>query len=562
MVKTYRGTNSNNNYSASKSGWWPIRYWESWTMYGNGGSDTLTGSPKDDRIYGGEGIRIGSGFSTLPNDDDHLFGGDGNDRLYGETGNDQLFGGNGNDTLYGGRGIDRMEGGKGGDAYYVDSLADQVIEDPYAYTSAGWGGPNIGSAPTISGDTDTVYASVSGYTLTNYVENLQLTGSAAVGYGNSEDNKIWGTYQTNRLYGRDGDDWLYGRGGDDYLYGGEGDNHFDGGTGTDTLIHSHKNGGRLYLTDTTLRSDSTDSTFSSIEKASISGSNANDHLSAPLFRGSVVMRGAGGADRLSGSEGDDTLWGGTGDDVITGGWGNDFISGGSGVDTLHYTFYELGGDITLTNTRAVHEELGTHTLSSIEKVEMYGEIDSLDLDASAFSGELYIMGSGRNDTLTGGSGNDSITGNSGDDILNGKEGHDFLSGRRGGDILVGGGGNDTLQGAFDLASTGFTDRLTGGNGQDTFVLGSSSKSHYDDGDDNTLGDSDFALITDFNKSQDTIQLHGVAEQYRLGAATVGNESGQGIYVLNANISKPDELIAIVQGETNGLNLSANHFEYI
>ncbi|NJR65634.1 MAG: hypothetical protein HC772_10425 [Leptolyngbyaceae cyanobacterium CRU_2_3] len=124
--------------------------------------------------------------------------------------------------------------------------------------------------------------------------------------------------------------------------------------------------------------------------------------------------------------------------------------------------------------------------------------------------------------------------------------NDDLTGTTGNDILWGGLGNDRLTGAgTDDAGMGEIDTLCGGSGKDTFVLGDSSKCFYDDAQTNTLGLQDYATILDFNKTQDTIQLHGSSSDYAVGAlpAELGL-SGTGIYQTTGNAR---ELIGVAVG---------------
>ena len=82
-----------------------------------------------------------------------------------------IVGNTGNNTLDGGAGADTMAGGAGNDTYVVDDIGDSVVE------SAGSG-------------TDLVQSSVT-FTLAANVENLTLTGSAAInGTGNTLANVI------------------------------------------------------------------------------------------------------------------------------------------------------------------------------------------------------------------------------------------------------------------------------------------------------------------------------------------------------------------------------------
>src|SRR5262249_11198983 len=73
-------------------------------IFGNDGSNILTGSLQVDTILGGGGSDIIDGRDG----DDFLTGDNGNDRLLGGTGNDTADGGAGNDTLFGGAGNDSL----------------------------------------------------------------------------------------------------------------------------------------------------------------------------------------------------------------------------------------------------------------------------------------------------------------------------------------------------------------------------------------------------------------------------------------------------------------------
>jgi len=119
----------------------------------------------------------------------NLVGTSGNDILTGGAGNDTLSGLAGNDALNGGAGADTMSGGLGNDTYVVDNTGDVVTE-------------------AASAGTDTVSASVT-YTLSADVENLTLTGAAAInGTGNSLANVITGNAGNNTLNGGAGADFF------------------------------------------------------------------------------------------------------------------------------------------------------------------------------------------------------------------------------------------------------------------------------------------------------------------------------------------------------------------
>jgi Ca2+-binding RTX toxin-like protein len=161
------------------------------------GADHFTGNRYSDLIsgYGGNDTIHGYGGN------DKLYGGSGNDTLAGGAGNDRLQGDSGNDTLNGGTGADTLIGGTGNDTYVVDNVSDTITE-------------------ALNAGIDTVQSSVT-YTLAAHVENLTLTGSAAIhGTGNTLNNVITGNSGNNILDGGTGADSLIGGTGSDLLYGG------------------------------------------------------------------------------------------------------------------------------------------------------------------------------------------------------------------------------------------------------------------------------------------------------------------------------------------------------
>ena len=181
-------------------------------LHGSAGDDTVSGNLGDDDLFGDSGDDDLSGGEGA----DSLDGGIGNDQLDGGSGNDSVVGGTGDDKLTGGSGTDTLIGGAGNDTYYVDSASDVLDES------------------TGSG-TDTEVASVSD-TLDNGIENLTLTGTAALnGTGNSANNIITGNAGANSLSGGDGSDKLIGGDGADRLAGGNGLDTLAGGSGDDRL---------------------------------------------------------------------------------------------------------------------------------------------------------------------------------------------------------------------------------------------------------------------------------------------------------------------------------------
>jgi pimeloyl-ACP methyl ester carboxylesterase len=180
------------------------------------------------------------------------------------------------------------------------------------------------------------------------------------------------------------------------------------------------------------------------------------------------------------------------------------------------------------------------------------------LNFAGTAGVDNIAGGAGNDNLTGGNGDDFISAGDGNDRLLGEGGNDRLYGGRGNDTLTGGTGNDrlfgdagddVLIGADPLINrgTGEIDRLFGGAGRDRFVLGTREGVFY-----LGQGNSDYALILDFNTSEDVIQLSGSKSNYRLGSAPSGLPAGTALF------HSSNDLVAIIQGASS-LNLNSAYF---
>lgn len=98
-------------------------------------------------VHGNNGIDILNG---LNDQDDRLYGEDGNDVLFGYGGNDQLYGGNGTDTLVGFAGMDRLYGEDGDD--YLNGLeGNDVLDGGAGYDRyfGGAGNDTLGSKDNL-----------------------------------------------------------------------------------------------------------------------------------------------------------------------------------------------------------------------------------------------------------------------------------------------------------------------------------------------------------------------------------------------------------------------------
>ncbi|MDD5754296.1 MAG: M10 family metallopeptidase C-terminal domain-containing protein, partial [Methylococcales bacterium] len=156
-------------------------------------------------IYGDDGLGgvSNSSVMTVAKQSQSTVGAD---LLIGTSRADTLNGLSGNDTLDGGTGADTLTGGDGNDVYIVDNIGDKIIE-------------------TNNIDIDSVQSSVN-FTLPKNVENLTLTGKAAIGTGNELANMLIGNASNNALDGMAGNDVLEGGKGNDKLTGGSGKDTF------------------------------------------------------------------------------------------------------------------------------------------------------------------------------------------------------------------------------------------------------------------------------------------------------------------------------------------------
>lgn len=260
----------------------------------------------------------------------------------------------------------------------------------------------------------------------------------------------------------------------------------------------------------------------------LSGEADSDRLSGGS--GSDFLIGGTGADRLQGDEGqdyldggpeNDTLDGGAGNDLLSGWSGDDLLDGGEGIDTVvespeNYGLRDV--EFVLTNTTLTGN--GSDRLVSIERVLLTGDDGNNALNAAQFTtGTVHLDGGKGNDRLWGGAGGDRLIGGEGDDWLNAA-------------------GANRGQGAIDF--------LRGGPGRDRFSLGDADGVFYDDANSAGNRQNGYAVIEDFEPTQDTIQLNGSLSQYRFVQSPFPNQPGTAI-VLRAG--GREELIAIVLNAT-------------
>ncbi|OOR89859.1 calcium-binding protein [Moraxella bovis] len=333
------------------------------------------------------------------NEDDVIYGQDGNDNLYGKGGNDTLIGGAGNDTL---------NGGAGDDTYVFEGQWGQDIISDNAGTNQirleGVSPDNLhlfkdGNALVIK-----QLGTDNKITINHqFADNENITDVRSIQSIIFDKDVVWdaNAIKQKAVIGTDDDNIIHGFSDDDVMLGGIGNDTLIGNTGNDTLI------------------------------------------------------GGAGNDTLNGGAGDDTY-------VFEGQWGQDIISDNAGTnqirlegvspsdvylyrDNAHLMIKQLGSENSIQILHQFDDNINHNPISSI----LFA--DGTIWESSIFK-QLAVIGTQSDDVrhgfdsadiMHGRDGNDTLYGEGGDDILYGEDGNDVLDGGLGADRLLGGAGNDT-----------------------------------------------------------------------------------------------------------------------
>ena len=363
------------------------------TLTGNSGANVLSGGAGNDTMIGGDGNDsyvvdatgdtitelTGEGTDTVSASVNYTLGnfvenlvltGTGAINGTGNTLDNSITGNSAANVLDGGGGADTLVGGAGNDSYVVDSTDDVVTE-------------------AANGGTDTVSTELA-YTLGDNLENLVLTGTAALGLtGNTLANRLTGNSASNTL---------------------------DGGAGADTLVGG--DGNDIYIIDhsgdtlTELANQGTD-----VATASVSFSLGTNFVEDLVLSGTADISGTGNtlANTLTGNSGANILDGGAGADTLVGGAGNDSYI----VDNTGDTITEVTGEGTDTVSSSIAYTLGNfvENLTLTGTASVSGTGNTLDNNIRGNSGANVLDGGGGADTLIGGAGNDNYIVDSTDDVV-------------------------------------------------------------------------------------------------------------------------------------------------
>ena len=506
---------------------------------GDGGDNTLDGTPDDDTINGGGG----------------------NDTINGEGGHNTLNGGTGDDLLISNGSFDAIDGGQGNDFWHGDYSGSttnlRFAEGAQSVYSLTGGGSMVGVEGfnlTLGSGDDTV---VLKHMPLNYGGVQPGQGLGVDGGAGNDSLTVTLTSHVNvapvtLYYNYHGTNIIYGGGGTDLPFNNFETLNLTSESANDIFVviggpstHFHING-----------ADGVDSASIDLSYAtapiSFTLNNASDAVSTFVGDGSslenvewVRLTTGSGDDTLTGGSGKDLITGGAGNDLIDGGLGDDQLDGGKGVDTISYAHAASAVTVDLSHSSASGGE-GSDSVANFEN----------------------IIGSGFGDTLTGNHFDNQIDGGMGADVMAGHEGNDTYIVDDPGDLVTENAGegvadtadagisyaltdnveNLVLTGSGDIDGTGNAlknvitgngganvlagglgnDTLTGGQGDDTFLFDTAPAK-------NTNEDT----ITDFSIADDTIELdHAVfatlspgalpASAFHSGLGTVATAAGQHI----------------------------------
>jgi Ca2+-binding RTX toxin-like protein len=241
----------------------------------------------------------------------------------------------------------------------------------------------------------------------------------------------------------------------------------DGDGGTDTYVGvPHTVYGSPHG-DTMVGTDANDR-FSGLDGGDhLAGGDGDDELDGDA--GSDEVDGDDGADFLKGEGGDDTLDGGPGDDWLDGENGDDHLVGGDGDDGFDQRYADItwipgggsraGADVVEGGEGFDH---ATYDASGGGRSQgLHLSLDGVANDGYAGEGDNVLADV---EGLTGGGGRDVLIGSGRDDTLSGGDDNDAIDGRGGSDVLYGDAGDDTIR-ALDEA----LDELACGDGADLFA---------------------------------------------------------------------------------------------
>ncbi len=489
--------------------------------------------------------------------DDVLEGGPAAEVIEALAGNDIVDAGAGNDTIAGGQGNDALSGGAGDDTYVfnlgdgVDTITDQALPGEGNQIQFGAGitpadlSLGLGSLLLrVGSGGDAIHltpfdpANVFG---PRAIDRFRLADGTVLTYedllargfdlaGTAGDDTLTGTNTTDRLVGWAGNDVLQSGEGNDLLDGGPGTDRMEGGGGDDTYVVD--DAGDVVTESAGEGLDSVQSSVSyslgaNLEHLTLVGAadlaGTGNELDNILIgnSGNNVLEGAAGADRMIGGAGDDRYLVDDAGDVVV-----EQID--EGIDTVEssvtYTLAANVENLTLAGTAAINGSgneldnvLAGNSAANVlaggqgndtyvigigdQVVEQVGE--GIDTVQSSLS---YQLGAHVENLALTGTANLNGTGNELDNVLVGNSGLNRLTGGAGNDTYVVGRGDTVVEGAgggIDTIQTHITWTL-GSNLENLTLTGSANVNGIGNSLNNILIGNAGANLLDGGSGQDRL----------------------------------------------------------
>ncbi len=478
-----------------------------------------------------------------------LAGNDGANTLIGGAGANTILGNGGNDTLIGGDGADTVDGGAGDDVLIVASSAhfdagesliggDGVDTLRFTSTTANQTLTFVAGAPPVGIEVFAIADAQGATTGTTSLHlNLAVSATAVTLIGNDGNNTLTATALA---------DVIQANGGNDTVFAGLGADSVDLGAGNDVLVIAstaeHAPGEVLVGgngTDT-IRFASTTAGETLALLASTTGFEAAAIASAAgATTGTVALNLdaslVGNGLALTGNNGDNTITGTAFADTIVANSGNDIIviadaahyapgetlNGGAGIDTIRFASAVDDQTLTLAGGTATS---GIEAVVASNAAGATTGTTALNIDASALTGTLAIIGNDGANRLIGGSGVNTIQGNGGDDTIVGGDGADRLDGGQGNDVFL-------------LATTAHYDAgetVAGGDGFDTLRFTSTTAGQTLTLLATTTGLERVAISDDDGNTSGTTALHVNATNVATGLEILGNDGVNTLTGTNAD----------------------------
>ena len=366
--------------------------------------------------------------------------------IIGTAGANVLTGGAGADTINGGGGADVINAGAGDDtaSYWGTEVSIDGGTGNNTLLLRAAAVVNLANADQTTGDATTVS------NFQNVDASLLTTGST-----------ITGSSGANIITGGSGNDTVDGGGGADIIAAGSGNDtvfvhgnelSIDGGDGNDTLVLPASSSVTAVNFSVAAGLDQTSGDTATV--TNFENLDANAMTTALTVTGSLLAN---------------AITTGSGDDVIHGGGGGDAINAGAGNDAVDYWGTEISIDGGAGTNTLVLRASATVDLTAADQTtgDSTAVANFTNVDASAVSTGVSVLGTAGANVITGGAGADTIDGGGGADVINAGAGNDTVTVHGTEASVDGGAGSDTLVLSVGTSVTGVNFAVAAGADQTT-----------------------------------------------------------------------------------------------